>query len=65
MIELKPKFCQTPDPTYSVRNQAGLIRKFTGSPPILTMRSLTRPWFMLKKLLIIPTSTTVEMKCGR
>ena len=62
MIALNPKDCQEPEITYSLRNQAGDPIKLMALPPLALMMLLTMPLEGERKLVIMPTTTTVEMK---
>ena len=65
MIDPQPKLCQISEPTNSGRNQRTLLKKWTGEPPNASMNRLTTPFTGDRKLTIMPTTITVDMKCGR
>ena len=62
MMALKPKDCQEPEITYSFRNQDGIPMKLMALPPRDLISWLMIPLEGLRKLVIMPTTTTVEMK---
>ena len=65
MIEPQPNPCQIPEPTNRERKYRDSRKKFIFSRPSSTNRVLTHPWLTLRKLYIMPTTTTVDTKCGR
>ena len=64
MIVPQPMFCQMPVHTYTWANQSGLPRNGGSGRPSLASATLTRPMRVCSSFRIMPTITTVEMKCG-
>ena len=60
----QPADCQISDPIYSGRNQEASPMKWIRSMPSNSRMWLTMPDFRAKNRVMIPTMTTVEMKCG-
>ncbi len=62
---IDPISCHTPDQTYTWRKYFASPIRCTGWPPRDVIMPLTQPELSENMQLIMPTSTTTEIKCGR